>query len=151
MYLTANHRLPFRSAGLLRRASRRFFALLLSALTVGPVLWITDARAAEVEALLLTCLACHNGNGVPINRDVPIIAGQPFTVINDALMLFANGERPCTSMCAMVSALSSPEKIALANDLELQAFIPAKQEFDPALAQLGAKLHEENGCEDCHS
>jgi len=64
--------------------------------------------AAEVEVLLQTCVACHSGSGVPLNCDVPIIAGQPFTVINDALIPFATGERPSTSMCAMAGVLSVP-------------------------------------------
>lgn len=98
-----------------------------------------------------TCSACHNGNGTTLSSDIPIIAGQPFSVIEDALILFAGGQRPCTAMCAIAAALSPLEQEALANYLEQQTFIPAAQEFEPALAALGAELHLTNGCETCHS
>lgn len=98
-----------------------------------------------------TCSACHSGNESTVSRDIPIIAGQSFTVIEDALILFAQGGRPCTTMCAIAAPLSPPEKEALANYLEQQTFIPADQGADPVLAALGAELHRDKGCETCHS
>ena len=124
---------------------------LFSALAVAPFLLVTPAGAADVDALMQVCSACHGVSGNPLSSDIPIITGQPFTVIEDSLILFANGERPCTTMCAIAATLSPHEKEALANDLEQQTFTPAAQEFEPSLAALGAKLHLNNGCETCHS
>jgi sulfide dehydrogenase cytochrome subunit len=125
--------------------------VLLSALAVAPFLLVTKAGAAEVDALMQTCSACHSVNGIPPSSDIPIIAGQPFSVIEDALILFADGQRPCSAMCAIAAALNPLEKEALANYLEQQTFAPATQQFELELAALGAKLHHNNGCETCHS
>jgi len=118
---------------------------------MGVFLWTTEADAAQVGELLPTCQACHGENEASVNSDVPIIAGQPFTVISDALMLFANGGRPCTSMCAVAATLSPDERAALAAYMERQVFVPARQEFDAGLARRGAALHRNCGCEGCHS
>jgi sulfide dehydrogenase cytochrome subunit len=112
---------------------------------------VAQAGAEDVHTLMRTCAACHTPNGNPPSSDIPIIAGQPFTVINDALLLFAAAERPCMAMCGIAAELSPHEKEALADYLEEQTFVPAKQEFDPSLAALGAKLHADKGCETCHS
>ena len=124
---------------------------LLSALAVASFLLVTEAGAAEVDALMQTCSACHSVNGIPPSSDIPIIAGQPFSVIEDALILFAGGQRPCIAMCAIAAALNPLEKEALANYLEQQTFAPATQPFELELAALGAKVHHNNGCETCHS
>lgn len=127
------------------------FSLLLSVVAAARTPPVTAAQAAEVKTLMRTCSACHGGNGTTPSSDIPIIAGQPFSVIEDALILFAGGQRPCTAMCAIAAALSPLEKETLANYLEQQNFTPAAQEFQPSLAALGAKLHLNNGCETCHS
>lgn len=101
--------------------------------------------------LLRACQACHTTQAPPPVEDIPIIAGQPFTVIEDALILFAQNERPCTTMCALAAALSPEDRETLANELEQQAFVPAIQEFDSALAAAGAGVHQDNGCETCHA
>lgn len=125
--------------------------MLLSALAAAQFPLVTEVWGAAVNELMQTCSACHSENGIPLSRNIPIIAGQPFSVIADALLLFADGERPCTAMCAIAAALSPLEQEALANYLEQQAFTPAAQEFEPALAALGAELHMGNSCETCHS
>jgi len=109
-----------------------------------------DVRAADVDSLWPVCSACHGRDGMPLGAEIPIISGQPFTVIEDALILFAKGKRPCTVMCAIAGALSGPEMEALANYLEQQPFVPAEQESAPALVSLGQELHMDKGCETCH-
>lgn len=140
-----------RPAGVFRCTCLRLSSLLLSALAAACALPVTAAGAAEVETLVRTCSACHGGNGTAHSSDIPVIAGQPFSVIEDALILFAGGQRPCTVMCAIAAALAPLEKEALANYLEQQNFSPAAQVFEPSLAALGAELHLNNGCETCHS
>lgn len=109
-----------------------------------------EIRAAGVDSLWPMCAGCHGRDGAPQGSEIPIISGQPFTVIEDALILFADGKRPCTVMCAIAGALSRPEMEALANYLEQQAFVPAEQEFDPARASQGREIHHDHGCESCH-
>lgn len=129
----------------------RALCWLLSALVALFPLMVIEVWAADAESLLPVCSACHGGNGIPPGAEIPIIAGQPFTMIEDALMLFADGQRPCTVMCGVASALSPREKEALAEYFEQQPFVPADQEYDPALASMGEQVHTAQGCETCHS
>ncbi|HMB60803.1 MAG TPA: c-type cytochrome [Xanthomonadales bacterium] len=121
------------------------------ALFTGLCLVSAEGRSANAEALLQTCKACHNSTGPPLGPEIPIIAGQPFTTIEDALILFSRDERPCTVMCDLAKTLSDDEKEVLGNALEQQAFLPADQPFDAARAAIGAELHQRKGCETCHS
>jgi len=115
------------------------------------ILLSSGVSAGEPDSLSQTCSACHGNTAVTQAGTVPIISGQPFTVIQDALILFADDKRPCTVMCTISAALGSSQMEALANYFELQAFVPADQESDPVLASLGAELHVNHGCETCHS
>jgi len=89
--------------------------------------------SAEVATLTPVCIGCHGPNGLSVNNTVPIIAGQAFTLIEDNLLAFRDGERACTEF------------------FELQAFAPARQQFDPLLVTEGARIHQEANCETCHS
>ena len=53
-------------------------------------------------------------------------------------------------MCAIAKALSDAEITELAEYYAGMEFVPAKQEFDAALAAEGAKVHRRD-CEKCHS
>jgi len=110
-----------------------------------------ETRAVDAPALVQSCLACHGENAFLAGGTAPAITGQPFTVIQDALMLFAANGRPCTVMCAIAASLSQGEIKALANYLEQQDFVSVDQESDPDLAVLGSELHLRNGCDNCHS
>jgi len=129
----------------------RLPCLLLATLAGAQSLLPTIAWAVDVDVLMQTCSACHGGNETTLGPEIPIIAGLSFTVIEDALILFSQGGRPCTSMCAIAASLGPTEKEALANYLEQQTFIPADQDADPVLTALGAELHRDKGCETCHS
>jgi len=97
-------------------------------------------------------MACHAPGGVgQASEGVPLIAGQPFTTVEDALMLFSAGNRPCTVMCAIAAGMNPGEMEALAEKLEQLPYVPADQEFDPDLASHGGKLHLNSGCDACHS
>jgi len=121
--------------------------------------------SAEVGTLTPVCIGCHGLNGLSVNSTVPIIAGQAYTVIEDNLLAFRDGERACTEteylqgeaaalvsvMCKVVATLENSDISALAEFFELQAFAPARQPFDPLLAAEGASIHLEANCELCHS
>lgn len=121
--------------------------------------------SAEVATLTPVCIGCHGPNGLSVNNTVPIIAGQAFTLIEDNLLAFRDGERACTeteylqgeaaalvsAMCTFVATLENRDISALAEFFELQAFAPARQQFDPLLVAEGARIHQEADCETCHS
>jgi sulfide dehydrogenase cytochrome subunit len=128
-------------------------------------LFPTPAFPADLTALTPVCNGCHGDNGVSVNNMVPTIAGQPFTLIEDNLLAFRDGERACdetpfmkgesvalvSAMCAVVGTLGDNEITLLAEFYEQQTFEPAIQSFDPDLATRGFGIHQEGGCELCHS
>ncbi len=115
--------------------------------------------------LTSVCGGCHGLNGISANGEVPTIAGQAYTLIEDNLLAFRDNERACaetellqgeaaalvSTMCAFVATLENQDIAALAEYYESQTFVPARQSFDPSLAADGAKIHTEAGCELCHS
>lgn len=144
-----------------RRSTLGLGACLMTLAWLVPV----AAPAADLNSLTPVCDGCHGINGVSVNHAVPTIAGQPFTLIEDNLLAFRDGDRACgeteflqgdaatwlAAMCATVTPLEDDDITALAEHYEKQAFVPAQQLFDPVLAADGADLHQEANCELCHS
>jgi sulfide dehydrogenase cytochrome subunit len=132
-----------------------FFALMLS--LAGPAL------AADLDALKADCDSCHGPLGVSTQSNVPIIAGQTPEFIAKTLRGFQMWDRPCikvaypsgpragtkTDMCKLASSLGDDDISALGAWYGQQVFVPAKQDFDPALATAGEQLHAAD-CEKCH-
>lgn len=131
------------------------------------LLTATGAAFAEQDIALITvtCAGCHGQGGVSQNPLVPTLAGQPYTLIEDNLLAFRAGDRACAAerddgspsallaqtMCASVAELTDAEIASLARYFEQQGFQPAEQDFDLSLAERGARLHVEKGCEGCHA
>lgn len=123
------------------------------------------AFPTDADSLTLVCNGCHGENGVSVNNTVPTIAGQPFTLIEDNLLAFRDGDRACgeteflqnesvaliSAMCAFVATLGDNDITMLAEFYEKQVFEPAMQSFESALATKGLGIHQEAGCELCHS
>ena len=123
------------------------------------------AFAADVGTLTPVCSGCHGPDGNSMNSTVPTIAGQAYTLIEDNLLAFRDGERACSgtellqgeaaalvsAMCALVATLDQSDIPALAEFYESRAFTPARQSFDPSLVADGARIHLEATCELCHS
>lgn len=134
--------------------------LLMSLLII--LVYASDGYAGDGE-LVAGCNDCHGQKGVSTHSDVPTIAGFSETSISDMLLAFVDETRPAvmskyrggdlsrpeTSMVAIAKKLSEEDIAALAAYYSGQAFKPAKQKFDAALAAKGAQLHE-NRCAKCH-
>jgi sulfide dehydrogenase cytochrome subunit len=134
--------------------------LALSALLI----FGASAQAGDLDAIIAECNDCHGPAGVSENTDVPTIAGIPEFVHSDALYIYRDEERPCassafrhgdtsrpeTTMCAVVADLDDDTIDAVAAHYAELPFVPAKQEFDAALAATGKAIHEEH-CDKCHS
>jgi sulfide dehydrogenase cytochrome subunit len=122
------------------------------------------ASAADISAIMDNCNGCHGDNGVSQWGDVPTIAGIDAFGIADALFMYRDEERPCseseyrqgdtsraaTTMCALTADLSDDDIELLGDAYAELAFVPAVQEFDAALAEAGAAVHEQQ-CDKCHS
>lgn len=122
------------------------------------------ASAVDLDTLTTDCNDCHGKDGISTDDDIPIIAGQSYLVLEDALIAFADDSQPCmeseyrhgdtgrtaVTMCEIAGKLSDEDIEALSEHYESLPFIAAKQGFDTVLASRGATVHERN-CEKCHS
>jgi sulfide dehydrogenase cytochrome subunit len=124
----------------------------------------SSASASDIDALMKQCNDCHGDNGVSQSGDVPTIAGIDAFGIADGLFMYRDEERPCaeseyrqgdtsraaTTMCAISADLSDDDIEALGDAYAELAFVAAAQDFDAALAEAGAAVHEQQ-CDKCHS
>lgn len=139
------------------KAYKYFFAVPFVAI-------FSMASASDLDAIIEGCNGCHGDNGVSQWSDVPTIAGIDAFGTADALFMFRDEERPCseseyrqgdtsraaTTMCAVSADLSDDDIEALGDAYAELDFVPAVQDFDAALAEAGAAIHEQQ-CDKCHS
>lgn len=122
------------------------------------------ACAQDFDAVIANCNGCHGDDGVSQWSDVPTIAGLPEFTHGDALYFFRDGDRPCseseyrqgdtsrpaTTMCDVTADLSDETIDEIAAYYFELPYVPAKQDFDAALAATGKGVHDRL-CEKCHS
>ncbi len=119
------------------------FAVLL--VLYGPV-W------ADVSGMLMICSNCHGEDGRGVESDIPIIAGIPAVIQEDALYAYLDGDRQCASkplMCKAASSLTEDQIVELAAHFAAMPYAAAGEEFDATLAQAGKAIHLAN-CALCH-
>ena len=122
------------------------------------------ADAADLQATVEMCNGCHGDNGVSQWNDMPSIAGIDEFAHSEALFVYRDAARPCaqsdfrqgdtgraaTNMCDVVKDMSDEDIEEIAGHYAALPFVPAKQEFDSALAATGADVHN-RGCNRCHT
>lgn len=127
------------------------------------IAWFSTATAADLNALIENCTNCHGENGVSTESTVPTIAGMSEFFLIDTMAIYKDRERPCieaeylagsnkgskTDMCKIADELGDADIEALAKHYAGKTYVRAKQEFDPARAARGQKIHDRN-CEKCH-
>ena len=137
-------------------------SLVLAATTF--ILLAGTAARADVNATAEMCNGCHGDNGVSQWNDVPTIAGIDAFVHSDALYVYRDEARPCAmsefragdttrsaiDMCNVVKEMSDDEIDEIAEHYAALPFVPAKQDFDAALAAAGKAVHSSE-CSRCHS
>lgn len=110
------------------------------------------------------CADCHGKDGVSVESDVPIIAGQSAVYLQGALEAYRDGKRPCpeskyragdksrksTDMCRIAKNLGDGGIKEVAASFAGKPFVRAKQTADATRAALGKNLHEQR-CEKCHA
>lgn len=133
-------------------------------LPVAALFTFASASAADIAAQMDACNDCHGDNGVSQWGEVPTIAGIDAFGLADALFFYRDEERPCseseyrqgdtsraaTTMCAIAADLSDDDIEALGDAYGALTFVAAAQDFDAALAESGAAIHEQQ-CGKCHS
>lgn len=106
------------------------------------------------------CVACHNDNGVTDNAEIPTIAGVGSFFLENQLAIFSESARPCVAEkfadndaddhCAIISALSEDDKMAVSEHFGEMTFEPFPQDVDAALADQGQSIHSAS-CDRCHT
>ena len=138
--------------------------LIFTAISLTLGLFASVSMAGDLEAVVENCNGCHGDDGVSQSADVPTIAGIPEFVHADALYVFRDEARPCTeteykqgdksgsstTMCAVTADLSDDMIDEVAAYYAEKTFVPAKQDFDAALAEAGKAIHDAE-CDRCHS
>lgn len=128
------------------------------------IICLVATRAFAASELAAECNDCHGDAGVSQWDDVPTIAGVDAFTASEALFAYRDKARPCvssawrqgdtsrpeTDMCAETADLSDDEIEALADHYAKLPFVPAKQDFDAALAGNGKAIHDAK-CDRCHS
>ncbi len=125
---------------------------------------VADASAADTAKLAEPCAACHGKDGVSTEPDVPTISGMSVEYLSYNLGVYKKKERPCpetktrsgpdkgkqSNMCEVANALSDADIKQVSEYFAGKKFVRAAQDFDPALAKNGKRIHEDN-CEKCHA
>ncbi len=129
------------------------------------ILWILASPAsADVMDDIEDCDDCHGKDGVSTESDVPTIAGISAFILEEYMFEYrdegricreskyrsGDTEKPPTDMCVVAKELSEDEIPEIAEYYAGKTFVPAKQEFDAAKAEVGAGIHRRE-CEKCHT
>jgi sulfide dehydrogenase cytochrome subunit len=119
---------------------------------------LPSARA-DIATVLPVCNACHGADGVSPLPGVPTLAGLSELVIENALIDYRAGARPCAGpqspnrsamdMCGPATLVAEEDLEALAAHYASLAYRPKTQEIDAAQAAIGRDIHARE-CEICH-
>ncbi|MGD2020548.1 MAG: cytochrome c4 [Thiohalocapsa sp.] len=101
------------------------------------------------KMLVDTCAGCHGTNGNSVGPASPTIAAMDPLVFVDMMIAFAEEDTYSTIMGRIARGYTEEEYELMGEYLHSQQFQPAEQEFDQALVDKGAGLHDKY-CEKCH-
>lgn len=112
----------------------------------------TTAAEVDITAKLVVCQSCHGGaDGVPINADTPILAGQEYYYLYVQLKDYKAGRRANAVMSGMAATLSKDEMKALAEHYSSMEWTKIQAEIDDTLASKGGSALSAGQCSQCHS
>lgn len=124
-------------------------AILTGALALGISSAVSAGGTATASMLSNTCNGCHGMNGNSVGPASPSIAQMEKVAFYDTMKAFQSDEMYSTIMGRIARGYTDEELHLMAGHFAAQKFVPAKQEFDAAAAEKGAKLHDKY-CEKCH-
>jgi sulfide dehydrogenase cytochrome subunit len=129
--------------------SRVSKVLAAGALSLGISAGAFAEDIATGKMLVDTCAGCHGTNGNSVGPAAPSISAMDPLVFVDTMTAFKEGDTYSTIMGRIAKGYSEEEFEAMGEYLHDQPFVPAAQEFDQALVEQGAKMHDKY-CEKCH-
>ena len=124
-------------------------ALIGAALAFGLSSGIAAAETATGTMLAGTCAGCHGTYGNSQGPATPSIAAMDPIIFVETMQYFRDDETYSTVMGRIARGYNDEELEKMAEYFHQQEFAPAKQDFDQALVDTGADLHERY-CEKCH-
>ena len=135
-------------------------ALLTTFLFAGAA---TSSHAQPDLVETLQCAACHGPGGVSTEPEVPILSGASDFFLENQLIQFQESMRPCAAEafealedapagdhCALTSDFTEDDMHDIAVYYSEQPKVAADQPVDNALADRGARIHEQR-CDRCHT
>ncbi len=123
----------------------------LFALAVATAALSTSARAQTIEQKAQVCSACHGDNGVPQQKEQPVIWGQQLGYLFIELRDFKTGARKNDVMSPIAQGLEFPDLMPLAQYFSQKAWPNLAQA--PATGDLLAQAQRINAavvCTSCH-
>lgn len=130
--------------------SRLFSASIIFWLIYSPAAFTADE--VDISTKLVVCQSCHGGaDGVPINADTPILAGQEYYYLYVQLKDYKAGRRANAVMTGMAASLSKDEMKALAEHYSSMNWTRVQSEIDDSLASKGSSALSAGQCSQCHS
>jgi sulfide dehydrogenase cytochrome subunit len=127
----------------------------LTTVLIGGALALTLATVAQADEgpsakmLADTCAGCHGTNGNSVGPASPSLAAMDPYVFTDMMVAFKEGDTYSTIMGRIAKGYTEEEFEKMGEYFHKQQFKPADQEFDQALVDEGAELHDKY-CEKCH-
>jgi sulfide dehydrogenase cytochrome subunit len=107
------------------------------------------ADGPTAKMLADTCAGCHGTNGNSVGPASPTIAAMDPVVFVETMQAFQSGDTYSTIMGRIAKGYTEDELEKMGEYFHKQEYAPAKQEFDQAMVDEGAKLHDKY-CEKCH-
>ena len=132
-------------------ALRPFVIAALVAL--GPLPAGAQNNAAPPPAIadkVKLCATCHGADGLPVVKNVPIIAGQHRYNLLIVLAEFRDGERTSDLMGPIAKNLSDDDRMALAAYFSALPWPAYREPADAANITRGQALEAERHCTSCH-
>lgn len=109
-----------------------------------------QADAPPKPQNVAACVACHGPGGVSVIPQLPSIAAQPRTFLENQLVLIREGLREVPEMKAVMGSLDDAEIVALARHFSSLPKVPVRGPLQPDKARAGEELSRRALCGTCH-
>lgn len=108
-------------------------------------------EAASIDEQLAVCAGCHGADGVPVDAETPILAGQQFYYLYVQLKDYKGGQRANAVMSGIAATLEKDQMKALAEHYAAMPWPDVRSEIDGELADAGPNALGAGQCSQCHS
>ncbi len=109
-----------------------------------------SAGAKEPAVRLSACANCHGADGNAKQIEVPSLASQPKTFLENQMIMIREGLREIPSKRGQFDDLTDPEIIALAKHFSSQRISPSADKRDSQLFERGQAAARDCSAAPCH-